>query len=152
MANFHDYSLRSIAGETIDLSKYKGRYVLLVNVASACGYTPQYADLQEFHKKYSDKVAVLGIPANNFGAQEPGSNEEIQQFCEVNFGVSFDMFAKIDVVGSKRDALYTWLAEASGKEPAWNFSKYLIDPQGEVIGFYASGVNPFDEEIVNKLD
>lgn len=151
MSTLHDFTLKSITGEQVPLSNYKGQYVLLVNVASQCGYTPQYTDLQLFHQEKTGKVALLGVPSNNFGGQEPGTDAEIMDFCQARFGVSFDMFSKIDVVGPRRDPLYTWLAEACGQEPNWNFCKYLIDPAGEVIGFYTSGVNPFDEAITSKL-
>lgn len=149
--SFYDFSLPAIDGETIDFSKYKGKKVLVVNTASECGYTPQYEDLQALHEQYGDKIVVLGFPANNFGGQEPGSNEEIASFCKKNFGVDFQLFEKISVKGSDQHPLYQWLKAQSGKEPAWNFSKYLIDEQGKVIAFYPSDVNPMDEEITAKL-
>ena len=152
MQSFHDFQLKSITGEDVTLSKYAGQHALLVNVASECGYTPQYADLQLFHQEYYGKVAMLGIPSNDFGAQEPGSDAQILDFCQTNFGVSFDLFSKISVTGPRRDPLYGWLAEESGNEPTWNFCKYLIDPNGKVLGFYTSGVNPFDEAITSQLN
>nr|WP_152425109.1 glutathione peroxidase [Nafulsella turpanensis] len=151
MSDFYDFRLKSLNGEEIDFSRYKGKKVLLVNVASECGYTPQYADLQKLHEEYGDKVAVLGFPANNFGSQEPGSNQQIADFCQKNYGVEFQMFSKISVKGADQHPLYEWLREQSGQEPSWNFSKFLIDENGEVIGFYPSGVNPMDDEIVEKV-
>ena len=149
--NFHDFKLRSLNGEEVDFSRYKGKKVLVVNTASECGYTPQYADLQDLHEQWGSKIVVLGFPANNFGGQEPGSNEQIASFCQKNYGVSFPMFEKISVTGSDQHPLYQWLKEQSGEEPKWNFSKYLIDEEGKVMGFYPSGVNPMDDPIISKL-
>ena len=149
--SFHDFTLNGIDGTAIDLSAYKGKKVLVVNTASECGYTPQYEDLQLLHETHGDKIAVLGFPANNFGGQEPGTNAAIQQFCKANYGVSFQMFEKISVKGANRHALYEWLEAESGKAPNWNFCKYLIDEEGKVLGFYASGVNPMEELITSQL-
>lgn len=149
--NFYDFQLKGIDGKEVDLNLYKGKKVLIVNVASKCGYTPQYEDLQNLHKQFGNKVVVLGIPANNFGGQEPGTNSEIVEFCEANYGVSFQMFEKVSVVGKDRHPLYQWLEEQSGEVPNWNFCKYLLDESGKVIGFYPSAVNPLDEQITFKL-
>ena len=151
MSDFYDFKLKSLDGEEIDFSRYKGKKVLLVNVASECGYTPQYAGLQKLHKEYGQKVAVLGFPANNFGGQEPGTDQQIADFCQKNFGVDFQMFSKISVKGEDQHPLYQWLRKETGQEPGWNFSKYLIDENGKVIGFYPSDVKPTDEQIVGKL-
>lgn len=151
MSDFYSFQLKALDGEEIDFSRYKGKKVLLVNVASECGYTPQYADLQQLHETYGDKVAVLGFPANNFGNQESGSNQQIADFCQKNYGVDFQMFSKISVKGKDQHPLYEWLREQSGQEPSWNFCKYLLDENGEVLGFYPSGVNPMDEEIVGNI-
>lgn len=148
---FHNFNMKAIDGQTIDFQQFEGKYVLLVNVASRCGYTPQYEDLQNLHEQYGDKIAVLGFPANDFGGQEPGTNLAIAEFCEANYGVSFQMFEKIAVTGSQRHELYTWLAEQSGQVPNWNFCKYLISPEGKVISFFPSAVNPFDEQIISHL-
>ena len=148
---FHDFKMNGIDGTAVDFSKYKGKYVLVVNVASKCGYTPQYEDLQNLHEQYGDKIEVLGFPANDFGSQEPGTNMAIAEFCQANYGVSFQMFEKIAVKGSNRHPLYEWLAEKSGESPSWNFSKYLISPEGEVLGFFPSPVNPLDEKITSEL-
>lgn len=150
-ASFHEFEMTGIDGTAVDFSQYKGKKVLIVNTASECGYTPQYEDLQGLHEQYGDKVAVIGFPANNFGGQEPGSNLAIQQFCKANYGVTFQMMEKISVLGKDRDALYTWLEEQTGKAPNWNFCKYLIDGEGNVLGFYPSSVNPLDEAITGQL-
>ena len=149
--NFYSFKMRSLDGEEIDFSRFKGKKVLVVNTASECGYTPQYKDLQRLHEQYGSKVVVLGFPANNFGGQEPGSSEQIAAFCQKNFGVSFLMFEKISVVGADQHPLYQWLKAESGEEPKWNFSKYLISEEGKVIGFYPSGVNPMDDPIISQL-
>lgn len=156
-ASFYDFKMKSITGEIIDFARYKGQNVLLVNVASECGYTPQYADLQDLHEKYGDKITILGFPANNFGGQEPGSNLEIATFCKENYGVTFQMFEKISVKGEDRDPLYSWLAkkELNGwndQEPTWNFCKYLVNGKGELVKFYGSAVKPLSEEILSMID
>lgn len=148
---FYDFKLRTLDGEEVDFSAFKGKKVLVVNTASECGYTKQYAGLQELHEQHGSKVVVLGFPANDFGGQEPGSNEEIAQFCQKNFGVSFPVFEKISVKGKDQHPLYQWLQEQSGESPKWNFSKYLISEEGKVINFYSSGVKPMDEEILSQL-
>lgn len=149
--NFYDFELKGIDGKRVDLNAYKGKKILIVNVASKCGYTPQYEDLQNLHEQFGNKVVVLGFPANNFGGQEPGTNQEIVEFCQANYGVSFQMFEKISVVGKDKHPLYKWLKEQSGEEPNWNFCKYLLDENGKVLGFYPSSVNPLDEQITAKL-
>lgn len=151
MSDFYNFQLKALDGEEIDFSRYKGKKVLLVNVASECGFTPQYEGLQKLHENYGDKVAVLGFPANNFGGQEPGSHEEIAEFCQKNYGVDFQMFSKLSVKGEDQHPLYAWLREQSGQEPSWNFSKYLIDENGKVLAFYPSDVKPLDKEIVERI-
>jgi len=154
--NFHEFKLKNIDGQEVDFAQFKGKKVLLVNVASKCGYTSQYADLQELHEKYGDKITVLGFPANNFGGQEPGTEEEIKTFCSENFGVTFPMFEKLSVKGVDKHPLYRWLSDKdlngwNDKEPAWNFSKYLIDEEGNLMDFYPSAVSPMDEKILTKI-
>ncbi|TAF34145.1 MAG: glutathione peroxidase [Cytophagales bacterium] len=144
MSSVHDFSLPSLEGKDIKLSSFKGKKLLIVNTASACGYTPQYADLEKVHDTYGSQIAVLGFPANNFGGQEPGSNSEIGQFCQKNYGVSFQMFGKIDVVGEKCHPLYSFLAEKAGSKPNWNFCKYVVDENGKVLKFYPSSAKPLD--------
>lgn len=147
----YDFTMNSLDGKAIHLSEYKGKYMLVVNTASKCGFTPQYAELEKLHETLGSKVAVLGFPANNFLWQEPGSNEEIATFCQKNYGVQFQMFEKISVKGKDAAPLYKWLAAKTGEKPSWNFCKYLIDPDGKVIGFYPSKVSPLDNQIVSAL-
>ncbi|MCU0360034.1 MAG: glutathione peroxidase [Bacteroidia bacterium] len=154
--SIYDFTLNTIDGKPISLSQFKGKKMLLVNVASQCGYTPQYKDLEALHKKYKDKLVVIGFPANNFGSQEPGSNAEISSFCQKNYGVSFLMMEKISVKGNDMHPLYKWLStkEDNGvcnDAPGWNFCKYLIDEKGNVIQFFKSSVNPLSEDITSKL-
>jgi glutathione peroxidase len=147
-SSFYDFKMNSIEGTTIDFSQYKGKTVLIVNTASKCGYTPQYEDLQKLHEQFGDKVTILGFPANNFKGQEPGSNMEIAEFCKQNYGVTFQMFEKISVLGEDQHPLYKWLKEKTGQDPTWNFSKYLVKPDGSVK-FFSQKVKPLD--IVSEL-
>jgi glutathione peroxidase len=146
----YDFKMNSIDGQEIDFKNYKGKTLLLVNVASKCGYTPQYADLEKLHETYGDKVVVLGFPANNFKGQEPGSNLEIAEFCKQNYGVKFQMFEKISVIGDDKHPLYAWLKEQTGQEPTWNFCKYLVKPDG-TVKFFNQKVKPLDAQIVDEL-
>jgi glutathione peroxidase len=148
--SIYDFKINSLEGKTIDFSAYKGKTLLIVNTASECGYTPQYADLQKLHEAFGDKVVILGFPANNFGGQEPGSNTEIASFCKKNYGVTFQMFEKISVKGNDQHPLYAWLKEKTGQEPGWNFSKYLVKPDG-TVKFFKSSVKPMDEQITSEL-
>ena len=149
--SIYDFKVKSLEGKEIDFAQYKGKNMLIVNTASKCGYTYQYEDLQKLHEQYGNQVKVLGFPANNFLWQEPGSNEEIAEFCQRNYGVDFQMFEKISVKGKDKHPLYKWLEAKSGKTPSWNFCKYIIDQQGNVIGFYPATVKPLDSAIVNKI-
>ncbi|KPM48066.1 glutathione peroxidase [Jiulongibacter sediminis] len=149
--SLYDYKMESLEGEEIDLSQYKGKKVVLLNVASKCGFTPQYADWQKFHEEHGEDIVVLGFPANNFGGQEPGSDEEIGEFCQKNYGVTFQMFSKIDVIGDNQHPLYKWLSskELNGwndKAPTWNFCKYVVNEDGQVTHFFASKIKPEDAE------
>lgn len=155
-SSFYSFKMKSIGGETINFSAFKGKKVMLVNVASKCGYTPQYEKLQQLHEKYGDKVVLLGFPANNFGSQEPGSNSEIAEFCKLNYGVSFRMFEKISVLGEDQHPLYQWLSkkELNGvmdQAPTWNFCKYLINEKGELVKFFSSKADPMGEEILTAI-
>ena len=155
--SFYDFKMKSIDGKMINFSTFKGKKVLCVNVASKCGYTPQYTDLQKLSELYGNKVVVLGFPANNFGQQEPGTNEEIVQFCKDNYGVTFQMFEKISVKGDDMAPLYQWLSKKeyngwNSEEPNWNFCKYLINEKGELAGFFASKVKPLSEEFLAKIN
>lgn len=154
--SFYDFKMKSITGEEIPFDQYKGKKVLVVNVASKCGYTPQYEDLQKLHEQFGDKVTILGFPANNFMNQEPGTNEEIAEFCKTNYGVTFQMFEKISVKGKDMAPLYEWLStkELNGwndKSPRWNFCKYLIDENGALVEYYTTGVNPMSDEIIQAI-
>jgi glutathione peroxidase len=150
-ASIYDFKMKSLDGKEIDFSRFKDKYLLIVNTASKCGYTYQYEDLEKLHEQYGDKVAVLGFPANNFLWQEPGSNETIAAFCQKNYGVTFQMFEKISVKGGDQHPLYQWLVAKSGKAPSWNFCKYLINKNGNVVAFYSSKTNPMDEAIISKI-
>ncbi len=149
--SIYDFKLKSLEGKEIDFSQFKGKNLVIVNTASNCGYTPQLKDLEKLHEQYGSKIAVLGFPANNFLWQEPGSNEEIATFCELNYGVKFQMFEKLSVKGNDKSPLYKWLEAKSGKSPSWNFCKYVIDKTGNVVGFYPSKVNPMDSQIIDKI-
>ncbi len=149
-SSLYEFKLNAIDGKTIDFSQFKGKNVLIVNTASKCGYTPQYADLQKLQDAYGSKVTILGFPSNDFGGQEPGTNTEIAGFCQKNYGVTFQMFEKISVKGSDQNALYAWLKEKTGQEPSWNFCKYLVKADG-TVKFFKSSVNPMSNEIVSEL-
>jgi len=149
-SSLYDFKMNSLEGKEIDFSQYKGKTLLIVNTASKCGYTPQYADLQKLHETYGSKVTILGFPADNFGHQEPGTNAEIGEFCKKNYGVTFQMFEKISVKGDDQNALYKWLKEKTGEEPTWNFCKFLVKPDGSVK-FFSSKVKPLDPQITSEL-
>ena len=148
--SLYEFKIPAIDGKTVDFSQFKGKNILIVNTASECGYTPQYADLQKLHETLGNKVIILGFPANNFGGQEPGSNTEIVSFCQKNYGVTFQLFEKISVKGSDQHPLYVWLKEQTGKEPGWNFCKYLIKGDG-TVKFFKTSVNPMSKEITDEL-
>ena len=154
ISDFYKLSAKDIDGNLINFSKYKGKKLLIVNVASKCGYTNQYKDLQELHKKYNDKVTILAFPSNNFGFQEPGTNNQIEEFCETNYGIEFQLFEKSDVRGKNSNSIYKWLSniEDNGwndKSPRWNFFKYLVDEDGNLKAVYSSSTNPMDKEILD---
>ncbi|WP_207435091.1 glutathione peroxidase [Sabulibacter ruber] len=156
-SSIYDIPLKTIDGKDTSLQKFKGKKLLIVNVASECGYTPQYADLEKLHKLHGDKVVVLGFPANDFGNQEKGSNEEIAQFCQKNFGVTFPLFQKASVIGAEQQPLYKWLTskENNGtntQAPTWNFCKYLISEDGKLLKFYPSKVSPLGEELLRDIN
>jgi glutathione peroxidase len=154
--SIYDFTMKTLDGQDLSLSKFKGKKMLIVNVASECGYTYQYKNLQALHEKYGDKVAVIGFPANNFGSQEPGNSTEIKQFCTKNYGVTFQMMEKISVKGNDIHPLYKWLSskEQNGvcdDAPKWNFCKYLIDEDGKIIKFFGSRTDPMSEDITSLL-
>ncbi len=149
--SIYDFNLKTLDGKEISLLKYKGKKIIILNVASECGYTPQYADWQKFYDENASKAIVLGFPANNFGGQEPGSNAQIATFCTKNYGVTFPVFEKISVKGNDKSPLYQWLTTKSingwnEKEPTWNFCKYLINEKGELTNFFASDIKPNSAE------
>ena len=152
---FYDFSIKSIDGENIELSKYKERATLLVNVASNCGFTKQYAELQEIWEKYkNDGLIVLGIPSNQFGGQEPGTNEEIKKFCEVNFNINFPITSKYDVKGDNAHPVYIWAKKNHGKStiPKWNFHKILINKEGKVHDTFSSFTKPTSKKIIAEIE
>ena len=157
-AGLLDHKMNSLAGKPVDLSQYQGKVVLVVNVASKCGLTPQYEGLQQLHEKYKDKgLAVLGFPCNQFGKQEPGDAKQISEFCKQNYGVTFDMFEKIEVNGEKATALYKQLTskEVTAKDPGdvkWNFEKFLIGRDGKVVTRFRSKIEPTSEEMVKAIE
>ena len=152
---FFDLNVNSISGDELNLSKLKGKTILLVNVASNCGFTKQYDDLQNLHNSYKNKgLVVIGMPSNQFGGQEPGSETEIKKFCETNFNITFQMTSKYDVKGDNAHPIYIWAKETFGKStvPKWNFHKILINKEGKVEDTFASFTNPMSKKIINKLE
>ena len=152
---FFDLNVHSISGDELNLSKLKGKTILLVNVASNCGFTKQYDDLQNLYDSYKSKGSiVIGMPSNQFGGQEPGSETEIKKFCETNFNITFQMTSKYDVKGDNAHPIYIWAKETFGKStvPKWNFHKILINKEGKVEDTFASFTNPMSKKIINKLE
>ena len=148
----HDFSLKTIDGGKMPLASYKGKLLLVVNTASQCGYTPQYSGLEAISKRYKDQgLVVLGIPANNFGGQEPGTEQEIKTFCTRTYKVTFPLASKVSAKGSDADPLYKYLAKVAGA-PEWNFTKYLVDKNGKVIGRFDSGVDPESKELTGAIE
>jgi glutathione peroxidase len=155
-SDFYAMSFKTITGETFKFDNLKGKKVLIVNTASKCGYTPQFEELEQMSQEYKGKLVILGFPSNDFGAQDPGTNEQIKEFCEMNYGVSFMMMEKSSVKGADKNSIYKWLSEKAKNgwnttEPSWNFGKYLIDEKGRLVGFYPSKVKPMDPKITENL-
>lgn len=156
--NFHDFTVKNIDGKEFKLADLAGKKVLVVNTASKCGFTSQYEGLQEIYEKYgSENFTVIGFPANNFKNQEPGSNEEIKQFCSKNYGVTFPMMEKISVKGEDQHPLYQWLTQKKYNDKMdskvkWNFQKYLIDEEGQLVDVFYSRTKPSDQKIVNWIE
>ncbi|HVE14209.1 MAG TPA: glutathione peroxidase [Elusimicrobiota bacterium] len=151
----YDIPLKDIAGKPATLAAYKGKVLLIVNTASRCGFTPQYAGLEALQKKYAAKgFTVLGFPSNDFGGQEPGSETEIKKFCEVRYGVSFPLFSKVVVLGADKHPLYRWLTGHAPKtgEVGWNFEKFLVDRSGKVVGRFRSPVKPDSPELAAAIE
>ncbi len=152
------YSLQAVLnnGKPLSFETLKGKYIMLVNTASNCGFTGQYDDLEKLQQQYKDKLIVLGFPANNFGGQEPGTDTNIAEFCKVNYGVTFPLIQKASVKGNNKQPVFDWLSDASkngwnSKEPSWNFCKYLVSPSGVLLNFYSSAVSPLDKEVTDLL-
>lgn len=155
-ASIYDFKVAGLEGNEIDFAQYKGKKILIVNTASKCGYTPQYEELEALHKKYKDKLVIVGFPANNFGGQEPGSNNEIKEFCKRNYGVSFVMAEKVSVKGDDIHPVYKYLTAEAAKlgvqDPVkWNFTKFLLDEKGKLVAVFPSKVKPLSEELTAKL-
>jgi glutathione peroxidase len=149
--SLYSITANALNGVPISFERYRGKNLLIVNTASRCGYTPQYEQLQKLHEMYGDRLTILGFPANDFLWQEPGTNAEIAEFCQANYGVTFQMFEKISVKGRDQHPLYQWLTSRSRKKPSWNFCKYFVNARGEVTGFYGPKVSPLDSSIVNQI-
>ena len=148
-----DHKFANLMDEPVSLCQFSGKVLLIVNTASECGYTPQYDSLEKLYRRYRDKgFVVLGFPANDFGGQEPGSNQEIAQFCRVNYGITFPVFAKTTVVGANANPLFRSLAAKTGKPPRWNFHKYLLDKAGAPIAAFESAVEPEDRRITAQIE
>jgi glutathione peroxidase len=155
-ASIYDFKVESLEGKEIDFSKFKGKKILIVNTASKCGFTPQYAELEKLSQQYKDKLVIIGFPANNFREQEPGSNEEIKEFCQRNYGVTFLMAEKVSVKGEDIHPLFKYLvkqAEAKGYEDPikWNFTKFLLDEKGNLVKVFPSKTAPLSAEITSLL-
>lgn len=156
MSNIYNIEMNSLQNNPIQFSDFKGKHILFVNVASKCGFTPQYKDLEELHQKYKENIIVVGVPCNQFGKQEPGSANEIQEFCQVNYGVSFLITEKVDVKGQNQHPLYSWLTikDLNGKKSSsvkWNFQKYLVSPEGKLIDYFFSLTKPTSRKITKFL-
>jgi glutathione peroxidase len=154
--SIHAFKVTSIEGKDIDFADFKGKKILVVNVASQCGYTPQYEQLQALYEEFKDKLTIVGFPCDDFGEQEPGTNEEISAFCSSRYGVRFPLAAKISIKGPSPHPIYQWLTrkERNGQmdsEVRWNFQKYLIDERGRLVGSLAPSVTPFSEQILDWI-
>ena len=154
--SIHSFTVKSIDGKNLNLASFKGKKILIVNTASKCGYTPQYEGLEKVYEQYKDKLVILGFPCNQFGGQEPGTNEEIVAFCKKNYGVSFPLADKIDVKGDNIAPIYQWLTMKSKNgildaSIGWNFNKFLIDENGKMIAYFPSKIKPDSEDILKYL-
>ena len=151
----HEFTINTIDGESKNLSDFKGKKMLFVNTASQCGFTPQYMELQELHEKHGDELVIIGFPANNFGGQEPGSNDQIKTFCKKNYGVSFMLSEKVSVKGKNIDPIFEWLNAQDNQsfkgDIMWNFEKYLIDESGKLIKRYRSMTKPDSDKIISLI-
>ena len=155
--SIYDIKLNDINNDPVDLGQFKGKYLLIVNVASKCGFTPQYEELEEMQRNYKEDLVVIGLPCNQFGGQEPGSSREIQEFCSSNYGISFLLTEKIKVKGEGQHKLYCWLTDKtlngrSNSSVRWNFQKYLVSPKGELLDYFYSMTNPMSPKITSILE
>ena len=156
MTTLYDIKIDSLQGKPIQLSDYKDKYLFFINVASKCGFTPQYKELEKLHQDYKEKLVVIGVPCNQFGSQEPGTSSEIEEFCQVNYGVSFLITEKVNVKGAAQHPLYQWLTskDLNGKKNSsvkWNFQKYLVNPEGKLIDYYLSITKPLSNKITKHI-
>jgi glutathione peroxidase len=154
--SIHTFKVEGIDGGLIDFADYTGKKILIVNVASKCGFTPQYRQLQELYNEFQDKLVIIGFPCNDFGAQEPGSNEDISAFCKEEYGIRFPLTAKISIKGSDSHPIYEWLTDKNkngvmDSTVAWNFQKYLLDEKGRLVHVFPSSASPFDDQVLNWL-
>ena len=155
-SSFFQFTVNSLDGEPVSMEQFKGKKIVVLNVASKCGYTPQYADWEKFYEANKDKVVVLGFPCNDFGSQEPGSAGDIAEFCQKNYGVTFPMFEKVHVKGAEKAPLYQWLTDPAqngwnSQEPGWNFCKYVINEKGELTHFFGSKIKPDSAEFLEAM-
>ena len=155
--SIYDFKVPGLMGGEIDFSKFKGKKILIVNTASKCGNTPQYEGLEKLYESYKDKLVIVGFPANNFGAQEPGSNDEIAEFCKKNYGVTFPMAEKISVKGDDIAPLYKWLVSEAAKKGfndpiTWNFTKFLVDEKGQLVTVFNAKTQPMSDEVLKYLN
>jgi glutathione peroxidase len=156
-SSIYDFKVEGLEGGSIDFSQFKGKKIMIVNTASKCGNTPQYAELEQLYEKYKDKLVIIGFPANNFGQQEPGSNEEIKEFCTKNYGVSFPMASKVSVKGDDIAPIYKYLTDEAKKlgfeDPVkWNFTKFLLDENGKLITVIHNKTKPMSEDVLKYLN
>lgn len=156
MNNISAIKVKDMSGKEVLLSSFKGKVLLIVNVASACGYTPQYKGLQELNEKYKDQgLLILGFPCNDFGGQEPGTNQEIKEFCSTNYGVNFKLFDKVKILGKDKNKLYAALTDnnvTGTKDVKWNFEKFLISKNGDIVSRFASSVKPMSDELITAIE
>ena len=154
--SIHSFKVQGIDGKQIDFAAFKGKKILVVNTASKCGYTPQYEALEKVYEQYKDKLVIVGFPCNQFGGQEPGTNEEIVSFCKKNYGVTFPLTDKVDVKGEKTAPIYQWLTQKAKNGVvdatiSWNFNKFLLDENGKMIAYFPSNVKPDSEDILSRV-
>ncbi len=153
----YNFSIEGIDGNEIDFNKFLGKKILLVNTASQCGFTPQYDGLQKLSELFKNKLVVIGFPSNNFGAQEPGNDNEILNFCKRNYGVNFPLTKKIDVTGANKHEIFKWITEEkqngwNNRDPNWNFCKYLVNEEGYLTDFFSHKLDPMDQKIISKIE